>query len=151
MSKYNVKTLKLWGKRQRKRLEFCFSQLLQVSSMSAQFVNQLQSWLLIHLLLLLLLLFILFSFQVTTQTGSRQVSYIYCMAFYDMLQNLQLIQLMFKDATANRKFQELTKGTFDCLHRPTTSLPPPLMSSYGYAALPLHLHRHCWHYMTHQQ
>lgn len=46
---------------------------------------------------------------VTANSGSRQVSYIYCMAFYDMLQNLSVIQLMFKDATANNKFTELTK------------------------------------------
>ena len=46
----------------------------------------------------------------TAQSGSRQVSYIYCMAFYDMLQNLSVIQLMIREASANQKFKELTKG-----------------------------------------
>ncbi|XP_066912954.1 electrogenic aspartate/glutamate antiporter SLC25A13, mitochondrial-like [Clytia hemisphaerica] len=46
---------------------------------------------------------------VTAQSGSRTVSYIYCMAFYDMLQNLSVIQLLFKDAADNNKFTGLTR------------------------------------------
>lgn len=46
---------------------------------------------------------------VTTQTGSRQVSYIYCMAFYDVLQNLEIFQLMLKDASSSNKFAGLTR------------------------------------------
>ena len=34
------------------------------------------------------------------------------MAFYDMLQNLSVIQLMFKDAADNNKFTGLTRGMF---------------------------------------
>jgi len=46
---------------------------------------------------------------VTSQTGGRQVSYVYCLAFYDMLENMEIFSHMFKQATDNHKFVELTK------------------------------------------
>ena len=53
---------------------------------------------------------IFFPSQVTAHTAGKQVSFSYCLAFYDLLDNMELISQMFREATDNRKFTELTKG-----------------------------------------
>lgn len=47
---------------------------------------------------------------VAATSGTRQVSYVYCMAFYEMLENFGVLKQVLAEASGGNKFRQLTKG-----------------------------------------